>query len=147
MTQLRLISFCNVIYKIYSKVLTNTLKVVLPKIISQNHSAFVFGRLISDNCMVASEIAHYMHKKNSGWDGVMALKLDINKAYDRIEWGFLDQIMRKMSLTEEWIQLIMECVLTVTYSFKLTASRWSMFNLKEVYNKGILFPISYLFFV
>lgn len=85
MTQLRLISLCNVIYKIYSKVLTNTLKVVLPKIISQNQSAFVSGRLILDNCMVASEIVHYMHKKNSGWDKVMALKLDISKAYDHIK--------------------------------------------------------------
>ncbi|KAM0981209.1 hypothetical protein ACFX13_014636 [Malus domestica] len=69
--------------------------------------------------MVASEIAHYMHRKNNGWNGVMALKLDISKAYDRIEWNFLEQMMRKMGFADEWIHWIMMCVSTVTYSFKL----------------------------
>ncbi|KAB2611268.1 hypothetical protein D8674_019300 [Pyrus ussuriensis x Pyrus communis] len=82
MTQLHPISLCNVIYKICSKVLTNRLKVILPDIVSPSQSAFIPGRLISDNCLVASEIAHYMHRKNNGWNGVMALKLDISKAYD-----------------------------------------------------------------
>ncbi|XP_050125540.1 uncharacterized protein LOC126602671 [Malus sylvestris] len=84
MTQLRPISLCNVIYKICSKVLTNMLKMFLPNIISPSQSVLISGRLISDNCLVASEIAHAMKKKNSGWNGVMALKLDINRAYDRL---------------------------------------------------------------
>ena len=67
MTHLRPISLCNVIYKICSKVLTNRLKAIFPDIISPSQSAFIPGRLISDNCMVASEIAHYMHWKNNGW--------------------------------------------------------------------------------
>lgn len=79
MAQLRPINLCNVIYKICSKVLTTRLKWVLLKTISSNQSAFVLGRLISDNSLVASEIAHYMHKKASGRNGVMALKLDISK--------------------------------------------------------------------
>lgn len=60
MTQLRLISLCNVIYKVCSKVLTNRLKWVMPKIISPSQSAFVPRRLILDNSMVVKEIAHYM---------------------------------------------------------------------------------------
>nr|XP_028949344.1 uncharacterized protein LOC114821418 [Malus domestica] len=99
-------------------VLTNRLKVILPEIISPLQSAFIPRRLISYICLVASEIAHYMHRKNNGWNGVMALKLDINKAY-RIEWSFLEQIMKMLGFAEEWIHWIMMCVSTVSYSFKL----------------------------
>lgn len=85
MSQLRPISLCNVIYKIMAKVLTNRLKSVLPLIISPTQSAFIPGRLISDNYLVAAEVAHYMHKRSSGMNGFMALKLDVSKAYDRLE--------------------------------------------------------------
>ena len=72
-------------YKIVAKVLTNRLKSIMPKIISPTQSAFIPGRLIFNNTLVATEIAHHMHKSSSGWNGVMALKLDISKAHDRLE--------------------------------------------------------------
>lgn len=99
--------------------LTNILKLVLPEIVSPSQSAFIPGSLISDNSMVALKIAYYMHKKSSGWDGMMALKLDFSKAYDKIEWSFLEQMMRKLGFAEDWIQRIMMCVTIVSYSFKL----------------------------
>ena len=49
----------------------------------------------------------------------MGLKLDISKAYGRIEWSFLEQMMKKLCFADEWIHWIMMCVLTVSYSFKL----------------------------
>ena len=49
----------------------------------------------------------------------MALKLDISKAYARTEWSFLEQMMRKLGFAKGWISIVMMCVTTVTYSFKL----------------------------
>ncbi|KAM2212132.1 hypothetical protein COP1_022336 [Malus domestica] len=79
MTQLRSISLCNVLYKIVAKVLTNRLKLILPYVISPTQSAFVPRCLILDNYWVAAEVAHYMHKRSSGSNGLMALKVDISK--------------------------------------------------------------------
>jgi len=69
-------------------VLANRLKVILPYIISESQSAFQFDKAISDNILVAYETLHHMKTKNSGKIGSMALKLDMSKAYDRVEWVF-----------------------------------------------------------
>lgn len=119
---LRPISLCNVVYKIASKVLANCLKIILPEIISQNHSAFVPGRLIADNVLIAYEMNHSMQNKRSGGDGYVVLKLDMSKAYDRVEWSFMEKIMRKMGFHERWISLIMQCISTVTYRIKVNGS-------------------------
>ena len=119
MTQLRPISLCNVLYKIVAKVLTNRLKSILPDVISPTQSAFVPGRLISDNYLVAAEVAHYMHKRASGSKGLMAVKLDISKAYDRVEWNFVEAVMRRLGFSDRWTSMAMRCVTTVSYSFKL----------------------------
>ncbi|MCI20643.1 replication protein A 70 kDa dna-binding subunit, partial [Trifolium medium] len=112
----RPISLCNVLYKIVAKVLANRLKPILEKCISENQSAFVPGRSILDNAMAAIEIIHYMKSKTKGKKGEVALKLDISKAYDRIDWEYLKDIMTKMGFSQKWIGWIMLCVETVDYS-------------------------------
>lgn len=84
------IALCNVSYKIVSKVLANRMKPMLDKVVSPNQSAFIPGRLISDNIMVSFEVLHYLKRKRIGKDGFMAVKLDMSKAYDRVEWGFVE---------------------------------------------------------
>lgn len=82
MSEFRPISLCNVIYKIISKMLTNTMKLFLSDIISLNQSAFTPGRLITDNTLVVYETFHYMNSVCSGKKKCMAVKLDMSKAYD-----------------------------------------------------------------
>ena len=75
----------------------NRLKLILPQLISPTQSAFVPRRLITDNVLVAYETLHAMHIRKKG---ALALKLDVSKAYDRVEWGFLQGMMLKLGFPE-----------------------------------------------
>ena len=59
---------------------------------------------------------HYLEHKKEGKENFMAVKLDMSKAYDRLEWGFIERVMEKMGFHEKWISLIMQCISIVSYS-------------------------------
>ena len=81
----RPISLNNVLSRIVSKVLANRLKKILPHIISMSQSAFLPDRLITNNVLVAFETMHCINQRSKGKEGLMAIKLDMSKAFDWIE--------------------------------------------------------------
>lgn len=94
-TEFHAIALCNILYKLMSKVLANRLKKVLPHIISKSQSAFQLDKEILDNILVAFETPHHMKMKKTRKVGHMALKLDMSKACGKLEWIFLQRIMKK----------------------------------------------------
>lgn len=95
-TNFRQISLCNVLYKAISKIITNRFRGVLSKCIDIYQSAFVSGRLITDNVLVAYELLYTFTQKRVGKKGFMALKVDMSKGYDRVEWSFLHAMLLKL---------------------------------------------------
>ena len=89
MTDYRPISLSNVVSRMVSKVLANKVKGILPNIISDAQSAFIPDRLIADNTAVAYKMLHRLRNKRQEKVDHMVIKLDISKAYNRVEWEFL----------------------------------------------------------
>ena len=93
----RPIALCNVIYKIITKVIANRLKPILPLLISPEQAGFVEGRQILDGIILVHETIHSL--KQSKTPG-MLLKLDLSKAYDKLNWNFLEGILRSFGFEE-----------------------------------------------
>ena len=115
-TQFRPISLCSVTYKIVAKIMVNRLKPFMDGLITPFQNAFIQGRLITDNIILAREIFEFLKRKHKGKWGFGALKLDMNKAYDRVSWNFLTAVLKTMGFSDKWLKWISQCVTTVTYS-------------------------------
>jgi hypothetical protein len=89
----RPILLCNVIYKIVSKCMVNRLRPLLKDIIAAPQSAFIPGRMITDNALIAFECLHAINNENRGCRKFGAYKLDLTKAYDRVDWRCLKGIL------------------------------------------------------
>lgn len=124
----RPISLCNTIYKIFSKIVANKLKEFLPIVIDKQQRAFVHGRQILDGIISIHKIIHSIVNARKE---VMFLKLDMNKAYDRVSWSFLLSVLRRFGFGEDWVSLVEACISPIMLSELVNGSAVSYFPSKH----------------
>lgn len=115
---LRLISLCNKVYKLISKILADRLKSLLYKIISPNQSAFVPGRWIGENVILANEIMHSMKLKKR-LRGIIGIKVDMQKPYDKVDWVVITRILILFDFSDKFVKLILNCISSVSMELLL----------------------------
>ena len=117
--QFRPIELCNFSYKVIARIITHCMRAILGSIVDDSQSAFVPKRLTADDILIAHELMHFLKRRKKGKVIYRAMKLDMYKAYNRIEWSFLGKILVTLGFSVKWTSLIMECISTVTYSIKV----------------------------
>ena len=135
------ISLLGGLYKLLTKVLANRLKKVLDKVVSGDQNAFVRGKQILDVSLIANEVIDFWHKRN---EKGLICKLDIEKAYDSINWNFLMKVLFKMGFGSWWMEWIWWCISTAKFSVMINGVPASFFSNSKGLRQGD--PLSpYLF--
>lgn len=130
--QFRPIALCNVSFKIITKIIASRLRRVLEKIVAPTQSAFIPNRNISDNTILNHELMFYLNSRK-GKKGYMALKIDMAKAYDKVEWSLLHCILNLHGFAPSLSNLILNCVSTSSFSVLVNGTAHGYFHV----NRGI----------
>ncbi|KAK4286586.1 hypothetical protein QN277_003122 [Acacia crassicarpa] len=140
----RPISLCTVQYKCITKIISQRLRGVMEDLISPFQSSFIPGRHIQDNIVVGQEILHKM-KLAKGKRGIMTMKIDLEKAYDRLEWSFLKMVLEEAGFEERFRNLIMTCVSSSSLNILWNGEKSEFFQPRRGLRQGD--PISPFLFV
>lgn len=106
MKDFRSISLCNTSLKVVTKMLVNMMKGMLKEIIGPTQASFIPGRQSVDNIVICQDILHTL-KYTKARVGGMVLKLDLEKAYDRVEWSIVEEMLRDIPIPDKFISMIM----------------------------------------
>ncbi|XP_023747685.1 uncharacterized protein LOC111895862 [Lactuca sativa] len=138
----RPISLIRVLYKIISKTLTNRLKSIISSVIGESQTAFIEGRNILNGPVIINETCAWAKKAKQK---MFPLKVDLDKSFDSIHWGYLDSIMLQMGFGVKWRSWISGCLTTARASVLVNGSPTDEFVLSKGVRQGD--PISPLHFI
>lgn len=130
MDQFRPTALCKVTLKIITKILARRLRPYLERIVHISQAVFIPNRAINDNIIINHKVMRFMNKKK-GVYGFMAIKIDLAKAYDRVEWEVLQSVMANLGFDVRFIQLIMECITIAKCSLLLNGCLYGYFEVER----------------
>lgn len=129
----RPISLYNVILKIIMKVLANRFKPLLSRLISLNQTSFMEGRKILYGIILTNEIIHSL--KQTRTQG-MLLKVDLAKAYDKVNWRFLKEVLEAYGFKHDWVKWIGNLISTTFFSVLVNGSPSATFQSSRGLSQG-----------
>ena len=139
----RPISCCSIIYKCITRILTTRMKKYMLELISSNQSAFIGGRSIADNVLMAQELVKRYGRKTLSSRCV--IKVDIQKAFDSVDWGFLMDILEVMKFPTQFIGWIKGCITHPRFSISVNGGLVGYFKRERGVRQGN--PLSFYLFV